>query len=77
MSSVVWQMRSFQQIQELTAETTADFLGSKFEDPETFLNQIHQHIDVAELNSLRLNGIRQMNAQAWFRNSIFNWPNWL
>ena len=39
-------------------------------DPETFLNQIHQHIDVA--NSIPSDYvIRQMNAQAWFRNSYF------
>ena len=63
--------RGFQKIQELIAETAADFLGSTFEDPETFLNQIHQHIDVAKLNSLRLHVIHQMNAQAWFRNSYF------
>ena len=63
--------RSFQQIQELIAETAADFLGTSFEDPDTFLNQIHQHIDVAKLNSLRLHVIGQMNAQTWFRNSYF------
>ena len=63
--------RGFQKIQELIAETAADFLGSTLEDPETFLNQIHQHIDVAKLNSLRLHVIRQMNTQTWFRNSYF------
>jgi sporadic carbohydrate cluster 2OG-Fe(II) oxygenase len=58
-------------IQALTTETAADFLGSTFEDTETFLNQIHQHIDVAKLNSLRLHVIRQMNGQVWFRNTYF------
>ena len=69
--SRVADQRGFEQIQELIAETAADFLGSTFEDPETFLNQIHQHIDVAKLNSLRLHVIRQMNIQTWFRNSYF------
>ena len=62
---------ALERIQALTTETAADFLGSTFEDPETFLNQIHEQIDAAKLNLLRIHVIRQMNAQAWFRGSYF------
>ena len=55
--------RGFEQIQELIAEVAADFLGSTFEDPEKFLNQIHQQVDTVNLNALRLHVIREMNTR--------------
>ena len=62
MSSVGCKRRGFEQIQELIAKTAADFLGSTFEDPR-LSKPNSSAIDVANLNSLRLHVIRQMNTQ--------------
>ena len=67
----VTDFKLFGQIQELIAEIAANFLGYSFEDKETFLNLIHQQIGLAQLNELRVQLIREMNAVPWFRSTYF------
>jgi sporadic carbohydrate cluster 2OG-Fe(II) oxygenase len=40
-------------------------------DPGRFLNTIHEHVDVARLNDLRLAVIRSLNAEPWLRQCYF------
>lgn len=40
-------------------------------DPETFLNTIHERLPVADLNDVRLHTYRTMNDAPWFRATYF------
>lgn len=39
---------------------------------EVFLNTIHEHVPVADLNAMRLKVITEMNQDPWFRQAYFN-----
>jgi len=67
----VAQLDQFARFRQVVVEAAASFLGSEVVNEESFLNQIHEQIDVDQLNSLRLHVIRQMNAQSWFRAAYF------
>lgn len=41
-------------------------------DPEGFLNTVHEHVSVTELNALRLSVIRAVNGTPWFRAAYYN-----
>lgn len=61
----------FEQIRKLVANAAANYLECSFSDEETFLNQIHQQVSLVQLNDLRLEVIRQINDEPWFRNFYF------
>ena len=61
----------FEQIRQLVAESAASFLNCSVVDQKTFLNQIHEQVSLEQLNALRLNVIRYMNEQSWFRSTYF------
>ena len=62
----------FQRIQKLVVDSVAAILGFGETDPEPLLNGIHEKVSVGELNSFRLEMIRRMNAESWFRSSYFD-----
>ena len=41
-------------------------------DLNMFLNEIHTHLSVSDLNDVRLNVIAEMNQDPWFRKAYFN-----
>ena len=42
------------------------------DDPDAFLNQLHDDLAVADLNDLRLAVYNHMNAQSWFRPTYYS-----
>lgn len=59
-------------IRSRVAGLAAEYLGLPApEDAESFLNRIHELIDAAELNALRLHVIHGINAEPWFRPAYF------
>ena len=62
----------FQRIQKLVVDSVVAILSSGETDPESLLNGIHEKVSVGELNSFRLEMIRRMNAESWFRSSYFD-----
>ncbi len=67
----ITQSDKFEKIRDYIVDLTASFLGCEVVDKEHFLNQIHERIDIDNLNTLRLQVIRQINAQSWFRAAYF------
>ena len=60
-------------IRDLLADIAASYLKLPCpEDKGTFLNRIHEKVDVQRLNDLRLAVIREMNEEPWTRLSYFN-----
>ena len=54
------------------ARSAASHLGlSEPVDADTFLNQVHRSVSVAELNALRLAAINAINAEPWTRRAYF------
>ena len=65
-------MEDLDRIRNLIADLTAEFLGiDPPKDREGFLNGIHERMDVAQINSLRLHVIQKMNEEAWLRPAYF------
>lgn len=59
-------------IQHRTAELAADFLKLTMPgDAKKFLDDIHEHIGVDQLNDLRLNVIEGLNRESWLRPAYF------
>ena len=61
----------FCRIRNLVAEKAAAFLGRESTNLDTFLNDAHHHISLDQLNSLRLDVIRGINSESWFRPAYF------
>jgi sporadic carbohydrate cluster 2OG-Fe(II) oxygenase len=59
-------------IRDRMATLAAQHLGlPEPNDPGRFLNTIHEHVDVARLNDLRLAVFRGLNAESWLRPCYF------
>ena len=58
---------AFDRIRKLIAETAGTFLGLDATNIDSFLNSIHERLNVEQLNDLRLDVIRGMNSESWFR----------
>ena len=67
----VARLDEFQRIQQLVASSAGAILGASAADPESFLNLVHEKVGEDELNSFRLETIRKVNAESWFRCSYF------
>ena len=65
-------LREFHRIQRLVVSAAGEALGSPDADLEPFLNGIHNAVDSSNLNSLRLEIIRRINNEPWFRASYFS-----
>ncbi len=61
----------FEQIRDLVAEKAATFMGVKATDSHAFLNEIHDHIGLDQLNALRLDVIQGINSESWLRPAYF------
>ena len=62
---------AFDRIRKLVAETAGTFLGQDATNTDSFLNSIHERLTVERLNDLRLDVIRGMNSEPWFRPSYY------
>ena len=62
---------AFDRIRNLVAETAGTFLGQDAANANSFLNSIHERLNVEQLNDLRLDVIRGMNSEPWFRPSYY------
>tara|TARA_B100000029_G_C17534440_1_gene944346 strand:+ start:955 stop:1779 length:825 start_codon:yes stop_codon:yes gene_type:complete len=58
-------------IQKLVASQIASYLSLDFEDPSTFLNDIHKHLDPNKLNEARLSVFKAINSKPWLRPAYF------
>ena len=47
-------------------------INSTGDDHEIFLNNIHNNLDIKNLNQIRIDCFRHMNSFDWFRPSIFS-----
>lgn len=54
-------------IRDRAAEIAAAKLGARPDDPDAFLNRIHERVDGKRLNELRLAVINGLNAEPWLR----------
>ncbi len=64
--------RGLDRIRDRIAELAAIHLGlAAPEDPARFLDTLHERVDVAGLNALRLAVIRGVNAEDWLRPTYF------
>jgi len=60
-------------IRKLVVKAAWNHLGlDKPSDPEEFLNTVHQHVAVSDLNAFRLSVIRAVHEAPWFRAAYFN-----
>jgi len=63
---------SLDRIQRRMAELAAEFLKLKAPaEPKAFLDMIHERVDIANLNALRLHVIAGLNAEPWLRPCYF------
>lgn len=61
----------FVQIRKLVVEKAATILGTTVDNPDRFLNEIHEHLSLEDLNKFRLEVIRSINAEEKFRSNYF------
>src|SRR5690606_2664702 len=61
--------RALDRIRDRAAAIAAAKLGVEAGDPDRFLNRIHERVDAAGLNELRLAVIDGLNAEPWLRPS--------
>ncbi len=60
-------------IWQLIADTTSETIGRPFdEDPGHLLNNIHEYLDVENLNALRLAVISKLRNTPWFRPTYYS-----
>ena len=60
-------------IRDFVAYTAAAHLGvDRPDNPDHFLNTVHEHVTVEALNDLRLNVIQNLRAQTWFRPAYYS-----
>jgi sporadic carbohydrate cluster 2OG-Fe(II) oxygenase len=64
-------IQHFFEVRKLVVEKVADFLGVRADSPEHFLNNIHENLRLGDLNKLRLEVIRSINAEEKFRSNYF------
>lgn len=64
---------SLDRIQALMVGAACGFLKLPLpDDPTCFLNRIHEHVGLDQLNSLRLTVINAIRQQSWFRPAYFS-----
>lgn len=61
----------FEQIQREVALKAAALIDVPIVEPESFLNGFHELVQVKNLNDLRVEIIRQINSEPWFRGAYF------
>ena len=61
----------FNEVRKLVVEKAAAILGATVDSPDHFLNEIHEHLRLEDLNKFRLEVIRSINAEKKFRSDYF------